>query len=237
MTNRMGCQASDKVAAIATVSGTIGSALNCQPVHDVPVVHFHGTQDPTISYHSNPYGKSAVPNVNYWANINDCDAEPEMFPIPDVKDDGRTIEHYVYNNCLQGDQVHFYKVIGGTHQWLNATNNDISYNHVIWEFLSRWRRGGIPSQVPVRHVLNGEISIYPTPGKGAEVYVDLSRLEQAPLERAEWVDALGRVLLLTELKDYSSGTLQLSAPEVPGWYVLRLTASDGRMVIGKWVKH
>lgn len=236
MSNRMGCEASDRVAAIATVSGTIGSALNCQPGVDLPVLHFHGTQDPTISYHNNPYGKSAVPNVAYWAANAGCDPVPEMFPVPDVRDDGRTIEHYVYNDCERGDEVHFYKIIGGTHQWMNATNNDISFNHTIWDFLSRWRLGGVSTGLSPQLSLAGDLSIFPNPGSGKEVYLDFSKLESTVLSKVEWVDALGRVVLVNKMAPASSGSVSIPTPDLPGWYVVRLIASDGRSKAVRWMK-
>ena len=48
MANRLACELGDRLAAIASVSGTIGTALNCTNPDPIPVCHFHGTTDSTV---------------------------------------------------------------------------------------------------------------------------------------------------------------------------------------------
>ena len=40
MTNRLGCELNNRIAAIASVSGTIGNYLSCNPTRAVPSCHF-----------------------------------------------------------------------------------------------------------------------------------------------------------------------------------------------------
>lgn len=49
MSHRLGCELSERIAAIATVSGTIGVSP-CRPARPVPVLHIHGTADENCPY-------------------------------------------------------------------------------------------------------------------------------------------------------------------------------------------
>src|SRR5262249_2956371 len=42
MSNRLGCELADRVAAIAPVAGVVG-ITTCTPSRPMPVIHFHGT--------------------------------------------------------------------------------------------------------------------------------------------------------------------------------------------------
>ena len=50
MSHRLGCQLSNKIAAIATVSGLNAVTSSCTSTCPVPVLHFHGTSDGTVNY-------------------------------------------------------------------------------------------------------------------------------------------------------------------------------------------
>ena len=50
MANRLACDLSDRIAAIAPVSGTYQFGEICSPVRPVPVIAFHGQDDPVVPY-------------------------------------------------------------------------------------------------------------------------------------------------------------------------------------------
>ena len=49
MTNLLGCALGDRLAAIASVSGTIGNYDTCVATRAIPACHFHGTNDQFVS--------------------------------------------------------------------------------------------------------------------------------------------------------------------------------------------
>ena len=49
ISNRLGCELAERIAAIAPVSGTLGIA-GCKPARPVPVIHVHGTADQNCPY-------------------------------------------------------------------------------------------------------------------------------------------------------------------------------------------
>ena len=76
MSNRLACEANDRIKAIASVAGTIGTGFSCVPGKAISVCHFHGTADATVSYANGPYGMGAQELVDFWVNTNNCNATP-----------------------------------------------------------------------------------------------------------------------------------------------------------------
>ncbi|MFN0200825.1 MAG: T9SS type A sorting domain-containing protein [Bacteroidia bacterium] len=138
MTERMACESNQRIAAIASVSGTIGSGIApCTPGRAVPVAHFHGTSDGTISYSSNSFGVGADSLVNFWRINNQCNPVPQQNTFPDLVADGLTIDHFLYSNGSPSSDVEFFKVNNGVHNWLFIPQNDIDYTLEIWKFFSK----------------------------------------------------------------------------------------------------
>ena len=162
MTERMACESNQKIAAFASVAGTIGSGLSqCNPGRAVPIVHFHGTSDQTVSYSSNSYGIDADSLIHFWIANNQCDTTAIHTNLPDNVADGYTVEHFVYPNGLQNTEVEFFKVNGADHIYLTIPQNDISYSEEIWKFFNKYQLliSGINSQTDFEQ----DINIYPNP--------------------------------------------------------------------------
>ena len=58
--SRLGCELSDRIAAIAPISGAYGSQPACTPVRPVSVMEVHGTLDHTVPYLGKANGYGAV---------------------------------------------------------------------------------------------------------------------------------------------------------------------------------
>ncbi len=139
LSHRLGCELSDRIAAIAPVSGVMG-IQSCEPERPVPVLHFHGTLDTVV-----PYGGSAVSGfpsvaetVAEWAEIDGCDAATtEIFARGDSHCEA-------YENCAGSAPVIVCSVEGGGHTWpggtpvpaLGWTSADLSATDMMWEFFA-----------------------------------------------------------------------------------------------------
>ncbi len=161
MSNRLACELNNRIAAIASVSGTIGTALTCNPGRAISVCHFHGTADQTVSYTANQYGNDPEDLVNFWVTNNNCDTTPVYTDLPDIAADGYTIDHYVYQNGDDSTEVEFYKVNGGGHEWLSCPANDVSYTIEIWNFFNKHKL--IPTSNINDIICESNIKIYPNP--------------------------------------------------------------------------
>lgn len=161
MTHRLACEKGYRIAAIASVSGTIGINVNCNPISPIPVCHFHGTADQTVNYSGNTSGMDAQEVVDYWVGINAADTNAIMTSLPDIAADGFTVDHYVYPMTANGAEVEFFKVNGADHSWLFTPTNDISYRREIWRFLSRQTNIAVGIEEDVN--VNLDFLVWPNP--------------------------------------------------------------------------
>ena len=164
MAQRLACELNNRVAAIASVAGTIGGALTCTPNKAVSVCHFHGTSDATINYTGNQYGTDAEETVNFWVSNNNCNPSNVVTTsLPNSNpNDGYTVDHSIYSGCDDNTEVEFYKVNGADHVWLGPSN-DIFYTTEIWEFFRKHQNSGSASLSSINPI--SDIIIYPNPSK------------------------------------------------------------------------
>jgi polyhydroxybutyrate depolymerase len=143
----LGCQLSDKIAAIAPVAGAMGMD-NCYPTQPVSVIIFHGTADEHVLYNGGEplkkvdnhtrIDKSVSYAVNFWVNANDCS------PVPQKEVVGTIIEE-TYSDGKDGSEVVLYTIIDGKHAWPGGTQGwlggdvptkEISATNLIWDFFA-----------------------------------------------------------------------------------------------------
>ena len=134
----LACVRSDKIAAVASVSGLLDrhTAENSNPL-TVGVLSIHGTNDFSRPYE---YGLDGyyftIDELNtYWSSINGFLGQPQKETY-DVA--GLSVEHLKY-----GKMIEHYKVNGGDHIWLDITRDGFNTNQKIWNFLSRFDIDGL----------------------------------------------------------------------------------------------
>ncbi len=152
MSYRMACEASERFAAVASVTGTMvfQQLPNCNPTNPVSVLHIHGTEDQTVNYNGSSRSVGVPEVITRWVENNSCVVEGVFEEnIPDIDpNDNSTVTKFEYNNCSLNTDVHLYKVDGGGHTWpgatllrpeLGATNQDIKASSIIWNFFRTHR--------------------------------------------------------------------------------------------------
>jgi len=151
MTNRLACELSDKITAIATVAPA-AIPSDCNPVEPVHVIDIHGTGDkcnpfygrePSFSFCSNVDYTRMTPEqvINKWRKINGCSDESVNGY------ENENAKCIIYNKCDGGAEVEFCKVEGMGHTWpsgsqylpernIGPVSYDISTDQ-IWEFFEK----------------------------------------------------------------------------------------------------
>ena len=165
----LACQLSEKIAAVASVTGSMTQDTfdDCNAQLPTPVLQIHGTEDDVVSYNENNLSLPIPDVISYWVDHNNCETTPTTTTLPDVDvSDGSTIEYSVYEDGDNGITTEHMKVIGGGHTWpgsvLNTagTNQDIDASMEIWLFFSRYDINGLLSTDDYE---NRHVSIYPNP--------------------------------------------------------------------------
>jgi len=130
MSHRLACELSDRIAAIASISGgnQFSAVRTCSPVRSVPVLEIHGSADNCAPY-AGGYGRCAawqadglgisVPDtVGGWVSRNGCGSSPMVEEWADrILDDGTTVTQMSYPGCSSGGDVVLLRVNGGGHTW------------------------------------------------------------------------------------------------------------------------
>ena len=184
----LACQLSEKIAAVASVTGSMtpGTFNDCNAQHPTPVLQIHGTNDSVVPYDGNSiWTLPIVDVVSYWVNYNNCDTTPTTTTFPDLDlSDGSTVEHSVYEDGDLGSTTEHMKVIGGGHTWPGSiintpgTNKDIDASMEIWSFFSRFDING---PLSVNEFENRQVSIYPNP-TNSTINLSLSFSEEVNYE-------------------------------------------------------
>jgi len=132
LTYRLACDLSDRIAAIASVSGAMRPD-DCQPARPVSVLEMHGTNDCWTG--GCPYavllGVDAL--IQRWRTLDGCTGDPVLSQSGITKTSA-------WKGCKAGTVVRLDTVVGGLHQWYGSDFNPVpgepDANSVIWNFFS-----------------------------------------------------------------------------------------------------
>ena len=155
MTERLGCELSDRIAAIAPVAGSLPQNLaHTIPLRPIPVLMIHGTEDPIVPWiggEVQAFGEErgrvlSVPDtMQFWARHDGCtDMLPTAYlPGEDGTGTSRTWKEECTNR-ENGLKVILYGIDGGGHVWPGGgtpsrhaamrTTIGIDACTLVWEF-------------------------------------------------------------------------------------------------------
>ena len=147
MATRLGCDLSDRIAAIAPVAGVyfppwspdLAVEADCVSARPGPVVAFHGTADTIVPFEGGPVGLQGfsftLRNIELdvmpsWAEQNGCQGDPTEEPVTEQ------VTLVQYDGCNADATVQLYIIDGGRHDWPGARGRDdeISASDLMWEF-------------------------------------------------------------------------------------------------------
>jgi polyhydroxybutyrate depolymerase len=218
----LACQLSEKIAAIASVTGSMTPVTYnaCNTQHPTPILQIHGTSDSVVPYDGGTWTRSIEDVISYWVNYNNCDANPTITVFPNADPlDGSTVDHFVYSGGDDGVTTEHMKVIGGGHTWPGSafnfpgTNYDINASMEIWHFFSRFDINGTLS---VNEFDNRQVIIYPNP-TNSTINLSLNFSEEL---NYELFSSLGKLLIIGTIKT-NNQEIDLSNLS-PNMYYLKL---------------
>lgn len=175
MSYLLACELSDRIAAIASVTGSMTpNFIPCTPNHPMPVLEIHGTEDETVPYEGAIFATDIDEVVQHWVKFNNCDEEPMFEEIEDFNtSDMSTVEHYVYENGDNDVNTELFKIIGGGHTWpgtafaFGSTNQDINASEEVWKFFDRYDINGLRETTSAStFVPRSVVEAFPNPSSG-----------------------------------------------------------------------
>jgi len=144
----LACQGYDTFKAVAPVAGMILQDIldECDAAPGIPVFEIHGSQDgvtPLAGDPDNNDGWGSYPSIadtiDYFVEKNNCITLVEgTLPNTDTSD-GSFIESEKYIYGINQNEVWYYKVVGGGHDWPGSGGNmDIEAGEQAWLFFQNY---------------------------------------------------------------------------------------------------
>jgi polyhydroxybutyrate depolymerase len=226
MSHTLACALNNKIAAVASVTGTMTTLQysTCVPNRPVPVMQVSGTADPTVTY-TGMSGSEAIDTVvKYWRVNDNCNPTPVFTAVPNTSTtDGCTAEHYVYNGGDMGSTVEFYKIIGGGHTWpgspftIGVTNRDFSASAEIWRFFRKYK---LNQFVGINENKNSDVKfqVFPNPA------TNVVNIEGEHFSSACILDVTGKLVLQSNQKLIDISSL------AKGIYSIVIISGENRVV-------
>jgi len=148
MAHLVGCRLSERIAAIAVVSGEL--TVDCHPTRPVSVLIVHGTADENLPYNGGVGRKALDPHpvrpvsyaVDTWRALDRCEGAPTVSSSGNVT-------HSVWAPCADGTAVELFAIAGGGHAWpggermsrvLDAPSTALDATATVWAFFEAHRR-------------------------------------------------------------------------------------------------
>ncbi|MBL4652976.1 MAG: T9SS type A sorting domain-containing protein [Flavobacteriales bacterium] len=239
MSYYLACELSDRIAAIASVTGTfnVNQVNSCNVQRPMPVMEIHGTADPTVPYNGNSTMESTPNTVNYWVNYNNCDTGSVFTDVPNSNTtDNCSVEHFLYKNGDTGVEIELYKIIDGAHTWPgatfwgNVTNQDIDASFKIWEFFAKYDiNGKIQSGgTGVEQVESAvtDVKVFPNPAKD---FITVS-WEDETVSSIRVINMLGVVVVNVKVENQTSAKVSTQALS-EGVYFIEVSGKTVKLLI------
>jgi polyhydroxybutyrate depolymerase len=155
--NRLACDAADRIAAIASVAATMPEPLvaECKPSRPISVLYIQGTDDPLVPLNGGKIGfvrgRSRGENISladsakFWRDNDRISSAPEVKALPDRFDDGTHVRREVWTGGQDDTEVEVYTIEGGGHTWpggpqylpkviVGKASQNLNATRTIWEF-------------------------------------------------------------------------------------------------------
>ncbi len=208
MSHTLACELSNKIAAIASVTGSMTTYQQsiCIPNRPVPIMQISGNADGTVSYGGGGGSMGIDALVNYWVTNNNCNPTPIFTNVPNTSTtDGCKAEYYLYNGGTNGSTCEKYKIIGGGHTWpgspfiIGVTNQDFKASEKIWLFFRKYKLNQLTGISDLQNAY--KITLFPNPA------TNIVNIEGENVSSLIIYDVNGRVLIQSQQKQIDISAL------------------------------
>ena len=141
MSYSLACNLSVKIAAIASVTGSMtpDNFDDCSPSAPRSILQIHGLQDFVVPYAGSSGSKSIQDVIDFWVNHNSCSLEPNRL----IKySDLALVNFDTYENCLNNTNVKLILHPEMGHVWPFLNTYNISASDEVWNFVSKYDLSG-----------------------------------------------------------------------------------------------
>ena len=141
MSYSLACNLSVKIAAIASVTGSMtpDNFDDCSPSSPRSILQIHGLQDFVVPYAGSSGSISIQDVIDFLVNHNSCSLEPNRL----IKySDLALVNFDTYENCLNNTNVKLILHPEMGHSWPFMNTYNISASDEVWNFVSKYDLSG-----------------------------------------------------------------------------------------------
>ncbi|MBX7224442.1 MAG: prolyl oligopeptidase family serine peptidase [Chitinophagales bacterium] len=148
MCDRLACELSNKIAAIAPNGCTMVTSTPRNPSRPIPILHMHSKLDEHVPYQGG-YGNGVTgiyctpidSVLQYWSEMNGCTKEKQL------EDSNALFTSYKWFGC-NNSSINYYLTNDGGHGWpgglpggpfSDIPSNAINANDLLWDFFSQYQ--------------------------------------------------------------------------------------------------
>ena len=229
----LGANLSNKIAAVAAVSGGIVPSVydTLVPKRPIPTLSIHGTADNIVPYNGGG-GMFASVHVDsvftFWGLHNQCTPEVDTTYLPNLASgDGSTVVLFEFKNesCLYDSRL--YRIVGGGHiDWPGSSipgNQDMNACSEIWNFFKTYTLPPVVSAEDPHSDDAISISLYPVPVLD-EVTISVNQVGDSrdPI-LITIVNTMGEVIQRGKINSGESAMIADMKTNSPGMYFVVVT--------------
>ncbi|MEZ4963151.1 MAG: T9SS type A sorting domain-containing protein [Saprospiraceae bacterium] len=235
----LACELSDKIAAFAGVAGQLSNVAMaaCTPSRKTSVLYMQGTSDIYVPSNGDAFYPPITDLPEFWANYDNCGINPDSTDLPNsATNDNSTVTFFDYPDCDEDQEVLFYRINGGGHNWpggwlppnfpqLLPINMDIHASVEIWDFFKRHKHPDIASTVE-NFNLDTKLHVFPNPTSDYLTIRLPNNLTPTNQNNIAIFDPAGRACLKATL---NANETRINIGHLPpGLYFLELQRKEGR---------
>ncbi|MFK7951158.1 MAG: PHB depolymerase family esterase [Saprospiraceae bacterium] len=140
MSYTLACRASKTFRAVASVTGTMSEKTwnDCENAASIPILQIHGIADDVVPIDGSMTTDDGWGNapkmdsiMDFWANKNHCLIKDTTFVTSKTN-------AYLYQNCVDSNEVWYYKIEDYGHSWPVKEDANFEASEVIWTFFSQF---------------------------------------------------------------------------------------------------
>jgi polyhydroxybutyrate depolymerase len=156
--NRLACDLTDKIAAVASVAATMPETLVsvCKPSRPISVLYMHGTEDPLVPINGGKIGLARGRGRGICTSLSDAagfwqeqdgqsHGDYEVSDLPDIAHDGTLVRRQAWTGGKDKTEVVVYTIKGGGHTWpggpqylpkiiVGKASQNLDATRTIWAF-------------------------------------------------------------------------------------------------------
>lgn len=243
MANKLACELSNRITAIASVSGTMNKELmsECNPNEPIPSLQIHSTNDGIVSYKGSFTNLGAEALSQFWIKNNLANKTIDTLNLSNNVNDGFSAIKFTYSGKTKKNEVVLYRLAGPDHNqsWYTVSSkNDFDAINVIWDFFKSHQKEinnkeKIKKTTIATSIHDVKIDVYPNP---ASELITLNFTNKIKIASISITNTLGKTIHKKFFEEAIDEVTFDIRNEFQGIYFFQIEDENGNKTVVRFYK-